>query len=149
MPDCSVSADIIAGFCTETEEDHQDTLSVMEYCKYDYSYMFFYSERPGTLAEKRYTDDIPEVIKRRRLAEIIEVQNRLSKESNLLDIGKVFEVLIEGESKKNNADWKGRNSQNKVLIFPKENYSFKAGDYTMVKVNECTQGTLIGKIVNE
>ncbi len=147
MPECSISADIISGFCTETEEDHQQTLSVMEYSKYDYSYMFFYSERPGTLAEKRYTDDIPEETKKRRLAEIIEVQNRLSKESNLLDIGKVFEVLIEGESKKNNADWKGRNSQNKVLIFPKENYSFKAGDYAMVKVNECTQGTLLGKII--
>ena len=147
MPDCSISADIIAGFCTETEEDHQQTLSVMEYSKYDYSYMFFYSERPGTLAEKRYDDDVAEETKKRRLAEIIEVQNRLSKESNLLDIGKIFEVLIEGESKKNNLDWKGRNSQNKVLIFPKENYLFKAGDYAMVKVTECTQGTLIGKII--
>ncbi|OIR14359.1 tRNA-2-methylthio-N(6)-dimethylallyladenosine synthase [mine drainage metagenome] len=147
MPDCSISADIIAGFCTETEEDHQLTLSVMEYSKYDYSYMFFYSERPGTLAEKRYDDDVAEETKKRRLAEIIEVQNRLSKESNLLDLGKVFEVLIEGESKKNNNDWKGRNSQNKVLIFPKENYAFKAGDYAMVKVTECTQGTLIGKII--
>ncbi len=149
MPDCSISADIIAGFCTETEEDHQDTLSIMEYSKYDYSYMFFYSERPGTLAEKRYKDDIPEETKRRRLQEIIEVQNRLSKESNLLDIDKTFKVLIEGESKKNNKDWKGRNSQNKVLIFPKENYSLNAGDYVMVKVDECTQGTLLGKIVNE
>jgi tRNA-2-methylthio-N6-dimethylallyladenosine synthase len=148
MPECSISADIITGFCTETEEEHQQTLSIMEYCKYDYSYMFFYSERPGTLAEKRYTDDIPLAIKKRRLAEIIEAQNRLSKESNLLDIGKVYKVLIEGESKKDNADWKGRNSQNKVLIFPKEHYHLKAGDYAMVKVNECTQGTLIGKIEN-
>jgi len=90
---------------------------------------------------------LPKKQKKRRLAEIIEVQNRLSKESNLLDIGKIFEVLIEGESKKNNLDWKGRNSQNKVLIFPKENYLFKAGDYAMVKVTECTQGTLIGKII--
>ena len=149
MPDCSISADIITGFCTETEEDHLETISVMEYSKYDYSYMFFYSERPGTLAEKRYEDDIPEETKRRRLAEIIEVQNRLSKESNLKDIGKVYKVLIEGESKKNNADWKGRTSQNKVLIFPKENYVFKAGDYAMVKVNECTQGTLLGKIIQQ
>lgn len=147
MPDCSISADIIAGFCTETEEDHQETLSVMEYSKYDYSYMFFYSERPGTLAERRFTDDIPEAIKKRRLQEIIDVQNRLSKESNLKDLGKIYEVLIEGESKKNSADWKGRNSQNKVLIFPKENYAFKPGDYAMVKVHECTQGTLLGTIV--
>ena len=149
MPDCSISADIITGFCTETEEEHQQTLSIMDYCKYDYSYMFFYSERPGTLAEKRYTDDIPLETKKRRLAEIIEVQNRLSKASNLLDIGKTYKVLIEGESKKDHADWKGRNSQNKVLIFPKEQYDLKAGDYAMVKVNECTQGTLIGKINNE
>ncbi len=147
MPDCSISADIIAGFCTETEEDHQDTLSIMEYSKYDYSYMFFYSERPGTLAERRYTDDIPEEIKKRRLQEIIDVQSRLSKESNLLDIGKSFEVLIEGESKKDEKDWKGRTSQNKVVIFPKENYAFRAGDYAQVKIDECTQGTLLGKII--
>lgn len=147
MPDCSISADIIAGFCTETEEDHQDTLSIMKYSKYDYSYMFFYSERPGTLAERRYTDDIPEEIKKRRLQEIIDVQSRLSKESNLLDIGKAFEVLIEGESKKDEKDWKGRTSQNKVVIFPKENYAFKAGDYVVVKIDECTQGTLLGKII--
>lgn len=149
MPDCSISADIIAGFCTETEEDHRDTVSIMEYSKYDYSYMFFYSERPGTLAERRYTDDIPEETKKRRLQEIIDVQSRLSKESNVLDLGKTFKVLIEGESKKDSKDWKGRNSQNKVVIFPKEHYAFNAGDYVMVKINECTQGTLLGKIVNE
>lgn len=147
MPDCSISTDIIAGFCTETEQDHQDTLSVMEYSKYDYSYMFFYSERPGTLAEKKYNDDVPEETKRRRLAEIIEVQNRLSKKSNILDVGKIFKVLIEGESKKNTTDWKGRSSQNKVIIFPKENFFLKAGDYAMVHVNECTQGTLLGTIM--
>jgi len=149
MPDCSISADIIAGFCTETEEDHRDTVSIMEYSKYDYSYMFFYSERPGTLAERRYTDDIPEETKKRRLQEIIDVQSRLSKESNVLDLGKTFKVLIEGESKKDSKDWKGRNSQNKVVIFPKEHYAFNAGDYVMVKIDECTQGTLLGKIVNE
>ena len=149
MPDCSISADIIAGFCTETEEDHRDTVSIMEYSKYDYSYMFFYSERPGTLAERRYTDDIPEETKKRRLQEIIDVQSRLSKESNVLDLGKTFKVLIEGESKKDSKYWKGRNSQNKVVIFPKEHYSFNAGDYVMVKIDECTQGTLLGKIVNE
>jgi tRNA-2-methylthio-N6-dimethylallyladenosine synthase len=142
MPECSISADIIAGFCTETEDDHLATLSVMEYSNYDYSYMFYYSERPGTLAEKKYTDDIPEEVKKRRLQEIIEVQNRLSRESNLKDIGKTYEVLIEGESKKNNSDWKGRNSQNKVLVFSKAGLSFKKGDYVNVKVNECTQGTL-------
>ena len=147
MPECSISADIIAGFCTETEEDHLATLSVMEYSNYDYSYMFYYSERPGTLAEKKYTDDIPEEVKKRRLQEIIEVQNRLSRESNLKDIGKTYEVLIEGESKKNNSDWKGRNSQNKVLVFPKAGLTFKKGDYVNVKVNECTQGTLLGEIV--
>jgi len=147
MPECSISADIIAGFCTETEEDHQATLSVMEYSNYDYSYMFYYSERPGTLAEKKYTDDIPEEVKKRRLQQIIEVQNRLSRQSNLKDIGKVYEVLIEGESKKNNSDWKGRNSQNKVLVFPKAGLSYKKGDYVNVKVNECTQGTLLGEIV--
>jgi tRNA-2-methylthio-N6-dimethylallyladenosine synthase len=147
MPECSISADIITGFCTETEEDHLATLSVMEYSNYDYSYMFYYSERPGTLAEKRYTDDIPEEVKKRRLQEIIEVQNRLSRESNLKDIGKAYEVLIEGESKKNSSDWKGRNSQNKVLVFPKAGFQFKKGDYVNVKVNECTQGTLLGEIV--
>lgn len=147
IPDCSISADIIAGFCTETEAEHQDTLSAMEYCKYDYSYMFFYSERPGTLAEKRYVDDIPEKVKKRRLQEIIEVQNRLSKESNLKDIGHTCKVLIEGESRKNSDDWKGRNSQNKVVVFPKNKHSFKAGDYVMVKINDCTQGTLLGNII--
>lgn len=146
MPECSISSDFIAGFCTETEEDHLQTLSIMEYCKYDYSYMFYYSERPGTLAEKKYADDIPEEVKKRRLAEIIEVQNRLSRESNLKDIGNVYEVLIEGESKKNSMDWKGRNSQNKVLVFAKAGHPYKAGDYVNVKVNECTQGTLIGEI---
>jgi tRNA-2-methylthio-N6-dimethylallyladenosine synthase len=146
MPECSISADIIAGFCTEKEEDHRETLSVMEYSKYDYSYMFCYSERPGTLAEKRYADDVPEPVKKRRLQEIIEVQNRLSRDSNRKDMGKLYEVLIEGESKKNSADWKGRNSQNKVLVFPKADAGYKAGDYVMVKVNEYTQGTLLGEI---
>jgi tRNA-2-methylthio-N6-dimethylallyladenosine synthase len=147
IPDCGISADIITGFCTETEEDHQETLSAMEYSKYDYAYMYYYSERPGTLAEKRYKDDVPEDIKKRRLYEVIEMQNKLSVESNLKDIGKTYKVLIESESKKSNLDWKGRNSQNKVLVFPKENYGFKAGDYVMVKVRECTQGTLLGEIV--
>lgn len=146
VPECSITSDIIAGFCSETEEEHKDTLTAMEYSNYDYSYMFFYSERPGTLAERKYEDDIPEEIKKRRLAEIIEVQNRLSIESNKRDIGIITKVLIEGESKKDSKDWKGRNSQNKMVVFPKENFGLKAGDYAMVKVESVTQGTLLGKI---
>ena len=148
LPGCGLSSDIIAGFCTETEEDHQDTLSIMEYSNYDYSYMYFYSERPGTLAQRRYTDDIPEEIKKRRLAEIVELQNRLSLESNKKDLGNIFKVLIEGNSKKSDNDWMGRSSQGKVLIFSKENYNNTVGDYVYVKVKSCTQGTLLGEIVN-
>ncbi len=149
IPDCGISSDIIAGFCTEEEKDHKDTLSVMEYSRYDFSYMFFYSERPGTLAQRRYKDDIPEEVKKRRLQEIVEIQNKLSQESNKKDIGKIFTVLIEGDSKKNDKEWKGRNSQNKVIVFPKENYSLKNGDYVQVKVLDCTQATLLGRIFNQ
>ena len=148
MPDCGISADIIAGFCTETEEDHQQTLSIMEFAEYNYSYMFFYSERPGTLAERRYKDDIPETVKRKRLQEIVEMQNKLSKESYQKDIGNIYKVLIEGNSKKSDKDWMGRNSQNKVVVFAKENYSYQKGDYVMVKVTAATQGTLLGQIIN-
>jgi tRNA-2-methylthio-N6-dimethylallyladenosine synthase len=109
--------------------------------------MFFYSERPGTLAQRRYKDDIPETIKKTRLQEIVEVQNRLSLESNKKDIDKSFKVLIEGDSRKSGTEWKGRNSQNKVIVFPKENYELKKGDYVTVKVTDCTQATLLGKIV--
>ena len=125
MPDCGISTDVIAGFCTETEEDHQDTLSLMEYSKYDMSYMFFYSERPGTLAARRYTDDIPEEVKKRRLQEIVELQNRLSHESNQKDIGKTFPSIDRRRSKKSDKDWMGRTSQNKVIVFPKEELQFK------------------------
>ena len=148
IPDCGISSDIIAGFCTETEKDHSDTLSIMEYGKYDMSYMFFYSERPGTLAQRRYKDDIPEAVKKRRLQEIVEVQNRLSLESNKKDIGKTFEVLIEGDSKKSDSDWMGRSSQNKVVVFPKEDFNLKKGDYVEVTISDCTQATLLGKIIN-
>jgi tRNA-2-methylthio-N6-dimethylallyladenosine synthase len=148
IPDCGISSDFIAGFCTEEEKDHSDTLSIMEYSGYDFSYMFFYSERPGTLAERRYKDDIPEEIKKRRLHEIVEMQNRLSLESNKKDLGRIFKVLIEGDSKKSDTEWKGRSSQNKVVVFPKENYELKKGDYVMVKAENCTQGTLLGKIIN-
>lgn len=149
IPDCGISSDIIAGFCTETEDDHADTLSMMESSAYDMSYMFFYSERPGTLAARRYKDDVPEEIKKRRLKEIVELQNRLSYESNKQDVGKTFKVLIEGNSKKSDTDWMGRNSQNKVIVFPKENYNYKKGDYAFVKVNDFTQATLIGEAIKE
>jgi len=149
IPDCGISSDLIAGFCTEEESDHKDSLSIMEYSRYDFSYMFFYSERPGTLAERRYKDDVPEEIKKKRLQEIVDLQSRLSFESNKRDLGKTFKVLIEGDSKKNDKEWKGRNSQNKVVVFPKENYELKKGDYVEVKVIDCTQATLLGEIINQ
>jgi tRNA-2-methylthio-N6-dimethylallyladenosine synthase len=147
MPDCSLSSDVIAGFCTETDEDHQDTLSMMEYAGYDMSYMFFYSERPGTLAHRRYKDDIPEDVKKKRLQEIVELQNRLSLTSYQKDIGKTFKVLIEGNSKKSDEAWMGRTSQNKVVIFNKNGYNLKPGNYVQVRINHCTQATLFGDIV--
>ncbi|MBM3922735.1 MAG: tRNA (N6-isopentenyl adenosine(37)-C2)-methylthiotransferase MiaB [Sphingomonadales bacterium] len=149
LPGCGLSADIIAGFCTETEEDHQDTLKVMDYSGFDYSYMFFYSERPGTLAARRYQDDVPDAIKRRRLQEIVEKQNQLSLASNQRDLGKTFTVLIEGDSKKNEREWKGRNSENKMIVFPKSNDpQQKKGTYVQVKVIECSQATFRGEIVH-
>lgn len=149
MPDCGISSDIIAGFCTEEDADHKDTLDIMEYSQYDMSYMFCYSERPGTLAERRYKDDVPLDIKKRRLQEIVDLQGKLSHTSNKKDIGKTFAVLIEGDSKRSNKDWMGRSSQNKVIVFPKENYELKKGDYVSVKVYDCTQATLLGKIINQ
>ena len=146
MPDCGISSDVIAGFCTEEEKDHQDTLSIMEYSRYDMSYMFFYSERPGTLAQRRYKDDVPEEVKKRRLQEIVALQNRLSLESNKADIGKTFKVLIEGDSRRSDRDWMGRNSQNKVVVFPKNEIELNKGDYVMVTVTDCTQATLLGAI---
>src|SRR6187551_1141309 len=148
MPDCGISSDIITGFCTETEEDHAETMTIMEYSGYDYSYMFFYSERPGTLAERRYDDDVPLEIKKRRLQEVVDLQGRLSHESNKKDLGKIFKVLIDGDSKKDETEWMGRSSQNKVIVFPKENYGLKKGDYVSVKVTDCTQATLLGTIIN-
>jgi tRNA-2-methylthio-N6-dimethylallyladenosine synthase len=146
MPEASISSDIIAGFCTETEQDHQDTISIMKEANYDYSYMYFYSERPGTLAAKRYKDDIPEEVKKRRLQEIVDVQWVLSNESNKRDVGKTFEILIEGNSKKSDQEWMGRNSQNKVIVFPKGDHGFKKGDYVNVLVNDFTKGTLLGTV---
>ena len=148
MPECGISSDIIAGFCTEEDSDHKDTLDIMEYSRYDMSYMFFYSERPGTLAERRYKDDVALDVKKKRLQEIVDVQGKLSHASNKKDIGKTFAVLIEGDSKRSDKDWMGRSSQNKVIVFPKENYELKKGDYVTVKVNDCTQATLLGTIIN-
>ena len=147
LPDCGISSDIIAGFCTETDQDHEDTLDIMRSSRYDFSYMFFYSERPGTLAQRRYTDDVPENIKKQRLQAIVQVQNELSMQSNQRDIGKEFEVLIEGNSKRDEQAWMGRNSQNKVIVFPKLPNDLKPGDYVTVKVDQCTQATLLGNIV--
>lgn len=148
MPDCAISSDIIAGFCTEDDQDHLDTLDVMRNSKYEYSYMFMYSERPGTLAAKRYKDDVPMEVKKKRLEEIVSLQNYLSLETNKLDIGKKVEVLIEGNSKKNEKQWMGRNSQNKVVVFDKTDKALQPGDYVWVEVKGCTQGTLLGKMVS-
>jgi tRNA-2-methylthio-N6-dimethylallyladenosine synthase len=148
MPDCGISSDIIAGFCTETEDDHQDTLDVMRQSRYDFSYMFMYSERPGTLAARRYADDVEAGVKKRRLEEIVALQNRMSLESNQEDLGKTFKVLIEGNSKRSDQQWMGRNSQNKVIVFPKSNIpGMVPGDYIDVQVTDCTQATLMGNAV--
>lgn len=147
MPDCGISADIISGFCSETEDEHKDTLSLMEAVGYDFAYMFSYSVRPKTYAERNYPDDVPAEVKNRRLQEIIALQGRLSHESNLKDVGKVFEVLVEGTSKRSDAHFSGRTSQNKVMVFPKGN--FKPGDYVQVKVSSCTAATLIGQAVEQ
>ncbi len=146
IPDCAISSDIITGFCTETEEEHQDSLSIIKYANYSLSYMFFYSERPGTLAQRKYEDDIPLAVKKRRLAEVIEVQRAVSIAENEKDIGKVFKVLIEGNSKRSDDFYKGRNSQNKMTIFQKKG-DFKPGDYVQVKITESTMATLKGEIV--
>jgi len=148
IPDCAISSDIIAGFCTETEEEHQDTLSMIEWAKYSMSYMFYYSERPGTLAARKYEDDIPLEVKKKRLQEIIRLQTQISYQHNQQDIGKTFKVLIEGDSKKSKDDFKGRNSQNKMIVFPKVE-GYKPGDYIYVKVEDATSATLKGQAVLE
>ncbi len=140
MPECAISTDIIAGFCGETEEDHQQTLSIMREVGYEYAYMFKYSKRGGTMSAKRFQDDIPDEEKTRRLEEIIALQGELSLESNKRDICKTFQVLIEGASKRSADQFYGRNSQNKVIIFPKGNH--KIGDYIDVTVKDCTAATL-------
>ena len=142
LPNCTISQDIITGFPTETEEDHQDTLSLMDYVKYDYGYMFAYSERPGTLAARKIKDDVPEEVKKRRLAEIVALQRAHCAFRTEAFVGDTFEVLIEKESKKSNQHWAGRTSQNTMAVFPKKDY--KVGEFVMVKISDCTSATLIG-----
>lgn len=146
IPDMAFSTDVICGFCSETEEEHQETISLMEEVKFDYAYMFIYSERPGTLAARKYEDDIPHDVKKRRLAEVIDVQRRHSLESNQKDLGKTYRVLIEGTSKKSADQQKGRNDQNKMIIFNSNGDA--PGTYVNVKVNDCTSATLLGEIVD-
>ena len=147
IPECSVSTDMIAGFCTETEEDHKSSLELMEWAGFDFAYMFKYSERPGTRAARKNSDDVPEEIKTKRLNEIIALQNKLSAVSKKNDLGKVFKVLIEGYSKRSMEYLSGRNSQNKVVIFPAESY--KKGEYVSVYAERCTSATLFGKIIKQ
>jgi tRNA-2-methylthio-N6-dimethylallyladenosine synthase len=145
IPDCGISQDMIAGFPTETEEDHQDTLSLMRYVKYDFGFMFAYSERPGTVAGKKMEDNVPETVKKRRLQEIIALQREHSHYRTQKHLGKVQEVLIEKTSKKSDAYWAGRNSQNTMVVFPKAHY--QPGDFVNVKIKDCTTATLIGEPV--
>ncbi len=145
--ECGISSDMITGFCSETEEEHQETLTLMDYVRYDFSYMFFYSERPGTLAAKKYTDDIPLDVKKRRLNEIIARQQEHSLARNKEDLGKIQTVLAEGFSKRSDEQLQGRNSANKVVVFPKENY--KKGDYVRVKIEDCTAATLLGTAIGK
>jgi tRNA-2-methylthio-N6-dimethylallyladenosine synthase len=147
MPDCGLSTDIISGFCSETEAEHKETLDLMAQCGYDMAYMFAYSERPGTLAEKRYPDDVPAETKKRRLEEIIELQRHKSTESYRLDEGKTFTVLVESVSKRSDAHWSGRNSQNKMVVFPKPAQELKPGDYARVRITASTGATLLGEMV--
>jgi len=147
IPECGISTDIISGFCTETEEEHEDTLSIMDLVKYDYAYMFTYSERPGTLAAKRYEDDVPEEIKKRRLTEIVNRQRGHSLFRLENQIGKVHRILIEGYSKKSDKDYCGRNDQNAMVVFP-VNERYKIGDYVDVIGGTCTSATLIGRIID-
>ncbi len=142
LPDCGISCDIISGFCSETEAEHQDTLSLMEWSRFDFSYMYQYSERPGTLAARKYPDDVPEDVKLRRLQEIIALQNRISKEKNQEYIGKEVVVLVEARSKRSDQDWMGKNDQHVVTVFPKEHY--KPGDLVRVRISQATTTTLIG-----
>lgn len=147
LPDSSLSTDIIAGFCSETEVDHDQTLTLMKWVGYDFAFMFKYSERPNTKAARKFEDDVPEDVKTRRLTEIIELQGKLSEDSKRKDIGRCFEVLVEGVSKKSENHYYGRTSQNKVVVFPKE--SSRIGDYVYVEIKDSTPATLLGVIIPE
>ena len=147
IPDCGISTDMITGFCTETEADHQESLSLMEYCKYDLAYMYFYSERPGTLAARRFEDDVPLDVKKRRLQEMVDLYRGHSLLAMQKEVGKTCKVLIEGMSKKSEKDLYGRTDQNKVVVFPKGN--FKPGEYVFLKIEKCTAGTLIGSVLEQ
>lgn len=146
IPECGISTDMIAGFCSETEEDHQASLSLMNYCKYDLAYLYYYSERPGTLASRKMEDDVDLATKKRRLQELVDLYRIHSKQTMEKEVGKTFKVLIEGNSKKTDEDLFGRNDQNKVVVFAKGNY--KKGDYVNVKITSCTSGTLLGTVIN-
>ena len=147
IPDCAISSDIICGFCSETEEEHQDSIEVIRKSRYSLSYMFYYSERPGTMAARKYEDDVPLEVKKRRLSEVIYAQNEVAYELNQEDLGKVFKVLIEGDSKRSDKHFKGRTSQFKMVVFPKME-GYNKGDYVEVKIHEASSGTLKGEIVN-
>jgi tRNA-2-methylthio-N6-dimethylallyladenosine synthase len=146
IPNCTISQDMIVGFPTETEEDFQDTVSLMEYVKYNFGYMFTYSERPGTMAERKMKDDVPEEVKKRRLQDIVDLQRAHSEFRTKAFLNTVVEVLVEKESKKSEAQWSGRSSQNVVCVFPKEHY--KVGDFVNVLVRDCTSATLIGEAIS-
>lgn len=148
LPECGLSTDTISGFCTETEEDHQDTLSLFEYCQFDLAYMYYYSERPGTLAARRLPDDVPLEVKKRRLAEIVDLHRVYSQKTMEKEVGRTVRVLIEGNSRKSDQDWAGRCDNNKMVVFPKQG-TFKKGDYVDVLIKECTPGTLIGEAILE
>jgi tRNA-2-methylthio-N6-dimethylallyladenosine synthase len=145
IPDCAISQDMITGFPTETEQDHKDTLTLMQYVRYDFGYMFAYSERPGTLAARKMVDDVPEEVKKRRLQEVVDLQQEISLERTARFVGHVVEVLIEKTSKKSDAHWSGRNSQNTTVVFPRGHY--KPGDFVNVLVTDCTSATLIGEAI--
>jgi tRNA-2-methylthio-N6-dimethylallyladenosine synthase len=148
IPGCGISHDMISGFPTETEEDHQETLSLMEYVRYNFGFMYFYSERPNTFAARKLEDDIPMEVKKRRLNDVIEMQHKHSFQRNKVYVGKTEEILIEGDSKKSDKDWKGRNDQNAVVVFPKQGNE-KKGDFVKVLIKECTTATLLGEIISK
>ncbi|RZM22325.1 MAG: tRNA (N6-isopentenyl adenosine(37)-C2)-methylthiotransferase MiaB, partial [Pedobacter sp.] len=147
IPECAISTDIIAGFCTETEEDHQDTLAMMDYVDYDFAFTFSYSERPGTLAARKLADDVPEEVKKRRLTEILLKQQESSYKRLQQNVGKTIRILVEGRSKKSDTDYCGRNDQNAMIVFP-ASADIQPGQYANVYIERCTSATLLGKIAD-